>query len=175
MPGTDALRAAPLVRLSERLAALITVIAGAALVLATLHMFADAILTRFFRRPIPGTLEIVTQYYMVALFFLPLAHAEAKGAHISADLLFGRLSPAVQRWLGIANLALLTAFGGVFLWQAVVKAIRQTGRGDLTRLGDLTIWLWPSRWIVVLGLAALVMVAAVRLVEAVVPGGRADE
>lgn len=156
-----------LTRYIRQVARVITFAAGVALVLATLHMFADAVMTRFFHRPIPGTLEVITQYYMVALFFLPLAHAEVRGAHITADLLFNAVPRRGQRWLVFANYLLLTGFGGVFLWQVTLKALRQTERGDLTRLGDLTLLLWPSRWIVVLGVVAFALVAALRLAEAI--------
>lgn len=76
---------------AEIAAQAMTYAAAAALVLATLHIFADAIATKFFRAPIFATHQIVTSYYMVALFFLPLAHAEMRGAHITADLLYSGL------------------------------------------------------------------------------------
>ncbi|WP_051081059.1 TRAP transporter small permease subunit [Wenxinia marina] len=140
-----------------------TYAAGVALVLATAHIFADAIATKFFRWPLFATHQIVTGYYMVALFFLPLAHAELRGAHITADLLYSGLPDRLRTVVRTANGICLTGFLAVMTWQAWIKAASQTSRGEQEMISGTAFILWPSRWLVVLGLAAMTLAALLTL------------
>ena len=144
---------------------LVTAIAGVALVLAMVHVFADAILIKFFGKPIPGTFQIVASYYMVGLFFLPLAYAEKLDGHISADLIAGSLPEGVRRLLALLNRLLLIALLAMFTWWTTLKAMKETRIGEATVLNGLTIPLWPSRWLVPAGLLAFALVAIVRLFD----------
>lgn len=149
---------------AERFAAIITWLACAMLVIAALHIFADMFMTKVFRSPINGTSDIVTNYYMVALFFLPLAYCESKSSHIEADLIMNFLPARLQRAIRVGTYVLLTAFLALWTWQSTVKAIKQTAIGDMRLLGDLYLLLWPPRWIVVLGLAAFTVIALLKTI-----------
>ena len=149
---------------AERFAAIITWLACAMLVMAALHIFADMVMTKLFRSPINGTSDIVTNYYMVALFFLPLAYCESKSSHIEADLIMNFLPAWLQRSIRVGTYMLLTAFLALWTWQSTVKAIKQTAIGDMRLLGDLYLLLWPPRWIVVLGLAAFTVIALLKAI-----------
>lgn len=162
------LRAANLV--AEKFASIITWASCVALVIAALHIFLDIFMTKVFRSPINGTADIVTNYYMVALFFLPLAYCETKNAHIEADLLMGFLPAALQRAIRIGTYVLLTGFLALWTWQSAIKAYRQTVVGDMRLLGDLYLSLWPPRWIVVFGLAAFTVIALFKTIALAVPG-----
>jgi len=156
---------------AERFAGIITAAACAALVIATLHIVADVIMTRVFRAPINGTHQIVTAYYMVSLFFLPLAYAESRGAHIKADLFFGIL-PFALRWLvTFVTYVTLSGFLMVLTWQMYLRAARQTRIGEMTLIGDMYLVLWPSRWLAVLGLAAFTVIVIIRTLSLLLPGG----
>ena len=74
-------------RLLGRLANALAFLGGIAVVLMMLHICADVIAKYVFNSPIPGTLEIVSNYYMVATVFLPLALVERKNAHIAVEIL----------------------------------------------------------------------------------------
>lgn len=155
---------------AEAYAAVITIGACAALAVATLHIFVDAISTKLFLAPIGGTFQLVTYYYMVALFFLPLGYAEAQGAHISADLIYSALPRSLRRVAATGNYVLLTLFLAFLTWHAGVKAIRQTGIGDYQEVADWQLLLWPSRWIAVAGLLAMLAVSALKAIEIAVSG-----
>ncbi|MDD7972178.1 TRAP transporter small permease subunit [Roseinatronobacter alkalisoli] len=157
--------------IAERFAALITVAACVALVVATLHIVADVFMSRFFRSPIIGTHDIVTTYYMVSLFFLPLAYAESRGAHIKADLFFTPLPFAVRWCVSMVTYLSLSGFLSVLTWQMTLRAIRQTNIGDMRLIGDFYLLLWPSRWLAVLGIAAFTIIAVIRTLSLLVPGG----
>ncbi|MFD1796968.1 TRAP transporter small permease [Paracoccus aurantiacus] len=158
---------------AEAYARAITAGACLALVLATLHIFADAVATKLFLSPINGTHQIVTFYYMVALFFLPLGYAESQGAHISADLGFSLLSRRLQRIATTANHLLLTGYVGLLCWYATVKAIQQTEVGAYETIAGGQIPLWPSRWIAVMGLLAMLAIAALKALDSIL-GAESD-
>jgi TRAP-type C4-dicarboxylate transport system permease small subunit len=155
---------------AEAYASVITIGACAALVVATLHIFVDAISTKLFLTPIDGTFQLVTYYYMVALFFLPLGYAEAQDAHISADLVYSALPRRLRRVVATGNYVLLTLFLGFLTCHAAVKAIRQTGIGDYQEVADWQLLLWPSRWIAVAGLLAMLAVSALKAIDIAVSG-----
>ena len=153
----------PVLRAAEAAARLMTWAAAVALILATAHIFADAIATKFFRAPMFATHQIVTGYYMVALFFLPLAHAELRGAHITADLLYSGLPARLRTIVRTANGVCLTGFLALMTWQAWIKAVSQTARGEQEMISGTAFILWPSRWLVVVGLAAMTLAALLTL------------
>lgn len=139
--------------------------AGIALALTTVHIFFDALSTKFLHAPIGHTHDMVTRYYMVTLFFLPLAQAELRNRHITADLLFTAMPIPVRVWLVRANALLLVVYVGLMTWQATVKAISMTARGEKQISLGVEFLIWPSRWIEVVGLAALLIVALLKLLE----------
>lgn len=159
---------------AERFAAIITWAACAALVIAALHIFLDIFMTKVFRSPINGTADIVTNYYMVALFFLPLAYCEARSAHIEADLFLSFMPKRVQRAIRIGTYVLLTGFLTLWAWQSGIKAVKQTSIGDMRLLGDLYLLLWPPRWVVVFGLAAFAVVALLKTLALIFPADITD-
>ena len=148
---------------------IITVIACLALVIAMLNIFVDSLTTKFFSLPIEGTFQFVTKYYMVALFFLPLAFAEKADAHISADLIYSTLPEWLQRTLALASQAAMAGFAGVLTWQAWIKAVQQTRIGAFEGLAGWQLLIWPSRWIAVAGLVAFTLVAGLKLIDMIRP------
>lgn len=160
---------------AQRFAAIITWLACVMLIVAALHIFADMLMTKLFRSPINGTSDIVTNYYMVALFFLPLAYCESKSSHIEADLLMNFLPVWLQRGIRIGTYVLLTGFLALWTWQSTIKAIKQTAIGDMRLLGDLYLLLWPPRWVVVLGLAAFTVVALLKTIALIAGTDRHNE
>ena len=158
---------------AERFATIITACACVALMLATVHVTADVIMTRLFQSPINGTQMIVTTYYMVAMLFMPLAYAESRSGHIKADLFFSPLPYAVRWTVSLLTYVAMSAFLAVMTWQLYLRAARQTRIGEMYLLSDMTVILWPSRWLAVLGVAAFFVVTLLRTLALFTPGGYA--
>src|SRR5690606_29970993 len=78
---------------------LTTVIAGVAVVLMMLQITIDVAGKYLFNAPMPATIAIVSNYYMVFVAFLPLALAERRNEHISVELVTELMPHAVQRHL----------------------------------------------------------------------------
>ena len=77
----------------------ILALAGMALLLMMLHISIDVVSNLLFGAPVPLTNATVTQYYMIAVAFLPLAAGEYRGAHIRVDLVVNHLPAVLRRWL----------------------------------------------------------------------------
>src|SRR5699024_7834187 len=108
-------------------------------------------------RSIPGILEL-SEAALVAAVFLGLAYTGATNSHIAVDLLTERLPEKVARWV-IATAWLLTSVILVWMIYATTsRAIESTERGEV-RTGLVNWPIWPSRWVIVVGLVAMLIVA----------------
>ncbi|MCK4785648.1 MAG: TRAP transporter small permease [Desulfobacteraceae bacterium] len=105
-------------RISNELARLLYWIAGTAIIIMMVLTCGDVIL-RFFRRPIPGTYELVCFLGAVAVAFA-MAHTTVEKGHVAVSLVV-RLFPA--RIQGLVERTTST-FGFVFFaliaWQSVL-------------------------------------------------------
>ena len=63
---------------SHALLALGAIIIG----LMAVHVIVDVLARYSFNQPLPGTIEIVSLYYMVAVIFLPVAYVQMRRQHI---------------------------------------------------------------------------------------------
>jgi TRAP-type C4-dicarboxylate transport system permease small subunit len=95
-------------------------IAGAAIVAMMFLTCADVIL-RFFRKPIPGTYELVCFLGAVAVSFAT-AHTSIEKGHVSVSFVVKHLPPRVQRFIEC-----ITSCFGLFIfafitWQSIAYA-----------------------------------------------------
>lgn len=86
-------------RALSKLIDLLTIISGLAIALMMLHVTADVVARFVFRSPLPGTMTVVSYYYMAIAAFMPLAFAEQKSAHISVEIVTDLLPTYVQKHL----------------------------------------------------------------------------
>jgi TRAP-type C4-dicarboxylate transport system permease small subunit len=143
----------------------------AAGLLMMLHVTVDVVARTVFRRPLPGTTEIVAAYYMVAVAYLAWAWLALTDGHLSAQFLTRKFSPRVSFWRDIAVKMLTTAFVATFTWQSYVRAIRATRANESWEAATGYLAIWPSRWL--LPLAGIFMVAylVLRVAADVARGG----
>lgn len=151
----------PLRRLGEGLA----VAGGVALVLMMLHIVADVATKYLFNDPIDGTTEIVAAYYMVAVVFLPLAYVTFAEGHLIVELFTVRMSGRpLAALVGCAGLVTLLYL--LFLaYHTGVEAVRRTGEGEAWETSVDLVAVWPSRWFLTIGLAAMALYVLLALVR----------
>lgn len=125
--------------------------------LMMLHVTADVIARTVFNRPIAGTLEIVSGYYMVAVAFLPWAWVAWREGHIRVEVFTSGLSPRTTTWLDALVTLLTAAYVALFTWQTFARAVQATRFGESWEAPTGLMPVWPSRW--VLPVAGAVMVA----------------
>ena len=151
----------PLRRLGEGLA----VAGGAALVLMMLHIVADVATKYLFNDPIDGTTEIVAAYYMVAVVFLPLAYVTFAEGHLIVELFTARMKGRpLAALVGCAGLVTF-AYLLFFVWFTGVEAVRRTREGEAWETSVDLVAVWPSRWFLTVGLAAMALYVALALVR----------
>jgi TRAP-type C4-dicarboxylate transport system permease small subunit len=120
-------------RISNELARLLYWMAGTAIIVMMVLTCGDVIL-RFFRRPIPGTYELVCFLGAVAVAFA-MAHTTVQKGHVAVSLLV-RLFPA--RIQGLIE-SITSTFGFIFFalvaWQSVLYG------NDLYASGEVSLTL----------------------------------
>ena len=143
----------PLKRLSDILA----FAGGAAVVMMMVHVCADVIAKYAFNMPIRGTLEIVSNYYMVAVVFLPLALIELRNGHIVVELVSQHFPARVQEWqIGLVALV-SAAYFGAFAWRTWNDALQKMAVGEVS-LGNVPVTVWPTRFYLPIGCALITLV-----------------
>lgn len=146
---------------------LLMLVAGVALVLMMAQVTIDVAGKYLFNSPVPVTLELVSNYYMVAVVFLPFAAVELAGGNIQVDLLYSHLSRAVKRCLDI----LAAAFGCFLFWFLTTSswavAMKKFHVGEFI-MGSYSISIWQSRFLVPLGCGLVFAVFAIKLVKTII-------
>jgi TRAP-type C4-dicarboxylate transport system permease small subunit len=140
---------------------------GIVTLLMMAHISADVIAREVFESPINGTLEITASFYMVALVFLPLAHVTLGEGHIVVELFTRNLTaPALRRldgWIALLGLA----YVGLMAVSGFEEALKRTRIRDTLETAGATFQVWPSRWLLPLGVGlmglALLWLAIVNL------------
>ncbi|MBF9033244.1 TRAP transporter small permease subunit [Rhodobacterales bacterium HKCCE2091] len=147
-------------------------IAGLAVVAMLLHVVLDVVM-REVHVPFSGTLEIVSYWYMVALVFLAIPAAQARGEHIQVELFTAAMTPRARAVIDVAVLILSAALLVVFTWVATEEALRQTARQAVVEAGTGTIVVWPTRWLVPVSMGTTCLICLVQafcLVRALATG-----
>ena len=138
---------------------------GAATILALMaHVVADVARRNLGGAPIPATYEIVTNYYMIGLAFLPLAWVERRGGMVQVELIEPFLSPALRVWSDRLVALLSAAIYGALGWVALGAALRATATGTYVIAQTQRVPVWPATWMVPLGFGLAMLVTVLRLV-----------
>lgn len=133
-------------RILAHLSNLTLLLSGLFLFAMMVHVAADVALRYAMNSPIPGTLEIVSAYYMVAGVFLPLAAVELARASIAVDAAY-QFMPRVMKASCMTMVLTLSA--------AVYLVLAYTSWGDAMRsfrineqmMGQHFVTVWPSRFV----------------------------
>lgn len=136
-----------------------------ATLLMMMHVSVDVLGRLIFKYPIPGTLEVVTYLYMVAVVFLPLAMVQRTRQQIIVEL-FSQLLPkrtlalldGSMGLLGFGFMLLLTWFSGHDAYAQTL--IRETAPSELNPVP-----IWPARWFVTMGAALAACYLAVQAAQ----------
>ncbi len=149
----------------EALGRILMILGGIATIMMMLHIVADVILKHTLNDPIDGTTEIVAAYYMVASVFLPLAYVTFTEGHLIVELFTSKLSGRPLR--------LLSAFAGavtvLYLLFLIVytadEAILRTRDGEAWETSVELVAVWPSRWLLPIGLTAMGIVVIAQIIR----------
>ena len=147
----------------RRLSDVCLIVSGILLLAMMLHVTADVFMKYAFNKPIQGTLEIVSAYYMVAGVFFPIAAVELTRTSIGVDVAY----QFMPRWMKIACMAItLLGCSAVYLvlaWTSLRDALRSYAIGEVM-MGTVLVSVWPSRFVLPISLVLAGMVCVVYLI-----------
>ncbi len=128
-----------------------------------LHIAAEAVARTAFDMPLPGTVAIVSHYYMIAITFLPLALIERRDANVSVEIVVQHLSATMQRVIEFLGWV-LTAFAfGLLTWVTWIEAVRRYEVGTYVMESGRAIILWPTYFMPAIGFGLATLVLAARI------------
>ncbi len=148
-------------------------IATVGLLAMMLHISADIVGSLIFNAPIAVTSAIVTQYYMIAVAFLPILAAELRGSHIGITLLTDLLPQRVQRGLDLVVLALMSAVYALLTAQAWDQAADKWAVQAYMVEQTTRVLVWPSYFLVPLAFGTVTVLMAVKVLLALTGRGHA--
>jgi TRAP-type C4-dicarboxylate transport system permease small subunit len=147
----------------EQLRASIGWLGGVGVLLLLVNVLVDVTSRYLLNRPIPGTIEYVSFWYMVAIAFFGLAVAERDDEHIDAPIVFDRLPAVVRRELTVFSKVLFIVVLLAMAWWGLEEATRQYAVRE--RGGAAGVPVWPTRFFVPVGAVACAAEVAIRLVR----------
>ncbi|GAK58169.1 TRAP transporter, DctQ-like membrane protein [Candidatus Vecturithrix granuli] len=141
----------------------LNVIAAIAIVLMMSLTCADVIL-RLFRRPVPGTYEMVSFLGTIVVSFA-LAHTSAEKGHVAVSLIV-RLFPAKVQTIIESMIAVLgMILFGLIAWQSLLYGLSCQRAGEVSL--TLQIPFYPVIYGVAFGSAAVCAVLLIDLINAI--------
>ncbi len=149
----------------KAIASTLGIVATLATLVMMISIAIDVVFRILYNRSVPGVLEI-SETALVTAVFLGLAYTGATNSHIAVDLLTERLSKPVLRWVLSAAWALGTAYLVWLLYATATRAIPSFMARE-TRMGLVAWPIWPARWIIVIGIAAMLLVAVTNLIRTI--------
>ena len=130
--------------------------------LMMIHISAD-VAGRALGRPVLGTDEIASGYYMIMVAYLPWALVTRKDQHIVVELFTLKLPPRALAWLDIAVKLLTLGYVAIFTWQTWLRALRQMTLGEAIQVGGSYLAVWPSRFVLPAAGGLMVLYLIVRV------------
>ncbi|UMA66216.1 TRAP transporter small permease [Roseivivax marinus] len=153
----------------DRITRGLVLLGGACVALMMLHVAAEIVLRAVLNRPLPGTITIVANYYMIVAAFAPLALLEQRNDHISVDIVSAAMPDMMRRVVEIGVRALTVAVLSLLAARTWAEALSKTDIGAAVTQGSSSIPVWPAYYVLPVGAGAMALVAAIRLIEAATP------
>lgn len=154
-----------LARIRQGLSVALAILGSLAVLALMLHVSLDVIMRNALNAPIPATYEIVTNYYMVAMAFIPLAWVERGKGMVQVELLEAVMNPAARR-VSDAFVALIsTLIYGALAWLTFKTALSNFSTGTFVMAQSLAVPTWPAFFFLPIGFALAAMTTFLRLFE----------
>jgi len=151
-------------RASKALALSTSVVAAIAILVAGFLIAFDAASRSLMGRSIPGVFDVIGPL-LVIICFLGIARAEVTKNHVRVTLFTGLMPPRVGSAVRAISMLLTSTF---LLWMLVnvtEKAIFSFISGEYPQVAFYQLPLWPSRAVVALGVANLLLICLVQTVH----------
>lgn len=134
----------------------LAVVGGVTMVIMMVHVMSEVFARYFFITSIPGTEELVSGYYMVAVVFLPLGLVQLERGHLCIELFTLWMNSRQKAWLDGIVLIVCACALSVFVYASFDKAVEMTRKGEIW-IGMVDVMIWPARWMLPIGLATMTL------------------
>lgn len=141
----------------------LTLVAALALIAMVGHIGLDVGSRYLLGRPLMGTLEIVTYYYMVMVTVLPLAAVQLHRGHVIVEVFTQKLRVSLRNALDLFAMLLSIAYLSVVAWACFTGAMTSFRRGEYHDLYFFTLSIWPPRWVLFLGILGLLLIVLIQV------------
>ncbi|SEQ58929.1 TRAP transporter small permease subunit [Thalassovita taeanensis] len=138
--------------------------AGVALVLMMTQVTVDVVGKFLLNQPVPMTLELVSNYYMVAVVFLPLAAVELIDGNIKVDLIYTHLPRVMKRSLDLVAYLFATFLFWFLTTSTWNVAVKKYHVGEFI-MGSYSVPIWQSRFLVPIGCALVCALLILKLLR----------
>lgn len=134
---------------------ILLIFGGILMVLMMLQITLSVLGRYLITQPIPGTLEVVSTYYMVGAVFFPLAYVQRNREHIVVELFTQNLSPRALAGLEGVVYLLSSIYTGMIAWRGFLSAYKAYDVGEVWTTAYFDLITWPTYWFVPIGFALM--------------------
>lgn len=131
-----------------------SVVSFLAIVVMMLQIVGDVIGRYFLNSPIDGTMAIVSNWYMVAVIFLPLALVQRHRQHVVTTYFIDKLPHKIQKHMKAIGDGIMMITFAVFGYFAMEKALLCYDMGEFVE-ESYRIIIWPVHFFLPIGAWAL--------------------
>lgn len=140
-------------------------IGGLALAAMMLHVCLDIFLREGLGIVVPGALEAVSFFYMVACICLAFPIMQMAGEQVVVEVFLQKLSKAALKPFELLGAVLTLAYAGYLGVAAIAGALDATEFNEMQLVGDMDLIIWPSRWVTVAGFVIMALVVLWQIVK----------
>lgn len=141
-------------KIFEKIEKMFLIISVFTLFIMMLWIFLDVMLRYFFHSPIPGTMELTGEYFMVLIIFLSLSYTYKENGHVRVDMLERRFPETIKLISNICtNLVVIALFALIFV--ANFDAGLEYFAKDVRSIGALEYPLAPALIITSIGILTI--------------------
>ncbi|SPF80228.1 TRAP transporter small permease [Pseudoprimorskyibacter insulae] len=152
-------------QIRDGLMSVLVLIGGLAVIALMVHVGLDVLSRNLSNAPIPATYEIVTEYYMVGLAFIPLAWVEKNGGMVQVEIMDSFMGPRMRRLSNIAVSLISGVIYGALTWVSWSVAIKNMTTGTFVMAMNVPVPTWPAHFMLPFGFGLAVLVVLLRAVD----------
>lgn len=136
-----------------------------ALAIMLVQIIIDTASRFLFNSPLPGTLDMVKQWWMPVIVFMSLAAAQATDEHVRVTMITENVSPKLRKLVerGILGLALLIVL--MLLRYSVIDAQKSMAISEAAVGSAVHVAIWPVKILSSVGLLLLALVLGAQVLR----------
>ncbi len=146
-------------RLLARMTDLTLIVGLVAVALMMLHITIDVAGKFIFNIPVPATIALVSNYYMVVV---AIAFAETRNGHITVEVLTELFPYRVQKHLYSWSYLISATVYGLITYRSWNEAVRAQDSGTFIMEQSTKLLTWPSYYLLPIGTGLMVLVVLYR-------------